>query len=263
MTGSAIYQGHVVHQRVRPKRHHLRYSVYSLLLDLDEVQDLDRRHRLFSYNRPGPIAFYDRDHGPLDGSPLRPWVEGLMREAGFEPDGGPIRLLCYPRLLGYVFNPISVYFCYDREENLTVILYEVCNTFKERHIYVIPVSGKEGEVVRQHCDKAMYVSPFIDMDCSYDFKILPPSKSIGIVINQADSEGPLLTAVFKGDHKPFDARSLARVLVTFPFMTLKIIAGIHWEALRLWLKGVPVFSHKAAASPVRTSIGAGPVAKGQ
>ncbi|MEQ9490071.1 MAG: DUF1365 domain-containing protein [Alphaproteobacteria bacterium] len=262
MVRSAIYQGTVVHGRVRPKRHRLRYSVFSFLLDLDELPDLDRRHAVFAYNRRAPISFYDRDHGPLDGSPLRPWAEGLLRDAGIDSDGGPIRLLCYPRMFGYVFNPLSVYFCYDRDENLVAILYEVCNTFKERHTYVIPVTAQEGSIVRQRCNKELYVSPFLGMDCSYDFRILPPQESLSVVIRQEDRDGLLLTAAFKGDRKPFNAATLARLLATFPLMTFKIMAGIHWEAFRLWIKGMPVFTHQAAASPVDSSIVTRPVAKG-
>ncbi len=262
MARSAIYQGSVMHKRVRPKQHRLHYSVFSLLLDLDELKYLDQRYALFAHNRWAPISFHDQDHGPLDGSSLRSWAEGLLREAGIEIDGGPIRLLCYPRLFGYAFNPLSVYFCYDLNEKLTAILYEVCNTFKERHTYVIPVIGQDRSIVRQRCDKALYVSPFLGMDCSYDFRILPPCDSISVVIRQEDDEGLLLTAAFQGNRKPFNAATLARLLATFPLMTFKIMAGIHWEALRLWAKGVPVFSHQAAKNPVHSSIVTRPVVKG-
>ena len=140
---SAIYEGDVVHERLRPKRHRLKYHVYSLLLDIDELPALARRFWLVGYNRWKPLAFYDRDHGLADGSSLRPWVEGHLVRAGLPVDGGPIRLLCYPRIFGYVFNPLSVYFCYTRGRQLHAILYEVCNTFKERHTYVLLVVSFE------------------------------------------------------------------------------------------------------------------------
>ena len=181
---SCLYEGFVVHERVRPKRHRLRYQVFSMLFDLDELSALDRQSRLFGYNRWAPLAFFDRDHGPADGTALRPWVEARLTDAGMEPDGGAIRLLCYPRIFGYAFNPLSVYFCYARDGALRAILYEVCNTFKERHTYVIPVTDTERPVIRQSCDKALYVSPFIGMKSNYNFRIVPPGEGINIVIRQ-------------------------------------------------------------------------------
>ena len=252
---SAIYRGTVVHERLRPKRHSLRYSVFTLLLDLDELPELDRRFRLFAHNRFAPLSFYDRDHGPTTGAALRPWVEDRLREAGIEAKGGPIRLLCYPRIFGYVFNPLSVFFCYRPDGGLAAILYEVCNTYSERHTYVIPVAGSKRPIIRQTCRKSLYVSPFIDMAADYHFRVLPPDDEVSIVIRQEDSGGLLLAACFRGEREEIDERALARILLRFPLQTLKIITAIHWEALRMWLKGFRVFSHKPAATPVDSSIG--------
>lgn len=253
-TLSALYAGRVVHERSRPRHHRFDYTVCSMLVDLDELSLLDRDMPLFGYNRAAPISFHDRDHGPTDGSPLRPWVEALMEQAGIPHDGGPIRLLCYPRILGYAFNPLSVYFCYRKSGGLAAILYEVCNTFRERHTYVIPVSEMDGAPVEQICDKALYVSPFIEMDATYHFKIAPPDEGIGIHIRQEDSSGPLLYAGFTGKRRALTRYFALRLLLSFPFMTIKIITGIHWEALKLWLKGTPVFSHLPAKTPVAISI---------
>jgi DUF1365 family protein len=252
---SAIYRGTVGHERLRPKRHRLRYDVFTLLLDLDELPELDRRFRLFGYNRSAPLSFHDSDHGPTTGKPLRPWVEDRMRSAGLEPDGGRIQLLCYPRIFGYVFNPLTIYFCYSRDGELTVILYEVCNTYSERHTYVIPVRDDGRPVVRQSCEKLLYVSPFIGMDVDYHFRILPPGDTVNIVIRQEDPNGLLLAAFFKGERAPLTTRGLARSLARFPLMTLKIIAAIHWEALLLRLKGFRVFAHSPADPPVQSSVG--------
>lgn len=250
MSRSAIYCGTVVHQRLRPRRHRLRYDVFALLIDLDELDKLDLKTRLLSYNRPGPVSFRDCDHGPTNGEPLRPWAEARMREAGVEPDGGAIELLCYPRILGYVFNPLSVFFCYRRDGTLAALLYEVCNTFGERHTYPISVEDDGHRVIRQACAKALYVSPFIGMEAEYHFRVKPPDSTVNIVIRQEDAEGLLLAAAFRGERRPLTDRELAAALVRFPFMTLKVIAGIHWEALRMWLKGFPVFSHRAVSLPV-------------
>lgn len=254
MWTSAIYRGEVVHERVRPKRHRLRYKVFSLLLDLDELPRLARRSLLFGYNRWAPLAFYDRDHGATTGEPLRPWVEARLREAGIAIDGGAIRLLCYPRIFGFVFNPLSVYFCYRQDGSLAAILYEVCNTFRERHTYIIPVSEAGHAVIRQRCRKSMYVSPFIGMDTDYHFRIVPPGESINVVIRQEDSEGLLLAASFRGRRTGFSQAALARCLAAFPLLTVKIVAAIHWEALRLWLKGVRVHPHTAATERVESSV---------
>ncbi len=252
---SAIYRGEVVHERRRPKRHRLRYRVFSMLLDLDELPALDRRFRLFGYNRWAPLAFFDRDHGPTSGAALRPWVEARMREAGLEPDGGRIRLLCYPRIFGYVFNPLSVFFCYRQDGTLAAILYEVCNTYSERHTYVMPVRDPEAAVIQQECAKALYVSPFIGMDADYRFRIIAPAGTVSIVIRQEDAQGLLLAAAFRGQRLALSDRSLARSLVAFPLLTFKIIAAIHWEAAKLWAKGFRVFSHVAPATAVGTSVG--------
>ncbi|MEE2698178.1 MAG: DUF1365 domain-containing protein [Pseudomonadota bacterium] len=250
---SAIYEGNVIHIRVRPKKHRLLYKVFSMLLDIDELSSLDDRLKLFGYNCWAPLAFFDRDHGPLTDGTLRPWVENHMENAGLSPDGGPIRLLCYPRVFGFVFNPISIFFCYDRKNTLVAILYEVCNTYKERHTYVIPVNKSSGKTIRQNCSKKLYVSPFIDMNGEYHFRIIPPEKNIKTIIRHIDSDGPLLTASFVGEKKPFNEFVLAACLLRFPLLTFKIVAGIHFEALQLWLKGLKIFIHKPASQTVDSS----------
>ena len=252
---SAIFKGPVIHERMRPKRHRFRYNVFTMLIDLDELPDLDKGGLLFGHNRPAILSFFNRDHGPASGEALRPWVEARMRDAGLEPDGGAIRLLCYPRILGYVFNPLSVYFCYCTGGDLSAIVYEVCNTFNERHAYVIRASNNGRSVVRQSCDKKMYVSPFIAMETKYHFRIVPPADRVNIAIRQEDEEGCLLAASFSGDKSPFNRRTLTGCLVAFPFLTVKIIAAIHWEAVLLWTKGLKVFPHTPAARAVDSSIG--------
>ena len=251
---SAIYRGAVVHSRVRPRRHRLRYRVFSLLVDLDELPALDRNVRFFGYNRRALVAFHDRDHGPADGSPLRPWVAAKLEAAGVAWDGGPVRLLCYPRILGYVFNPLSVYYCYRRNDALAAILYEVCNTFGERHTYVMPVSGTgQAEIVRQRCDKRFHVSPFIGMDAGYSFHIRPPRDDVSVAIRVADRDGPILAAVFRGQRRPLTSADLARALARHPMLTFKVVAGIHWEALRLWLKGLRPLPRRPAEAPITDS----------
>jgi DUF1365 family protein len=221
-----------------------------MLFDLDELDRLAGSMRLFSRNRFNLFSFYDRDHG--DGSNLRAYVDGLLRAAGMTPDGGAVRLLCSPRVLGYVFNPISTYFCYRRDGTLGAILYEVNNTFGQRHSYFIPVAaGDDQGVIHQQCDKAFYVSPFMDMAMRYSFHVIPPQKKVVLGIQAADEGGTMLTATFSGRRRELSDRALSRIFFTYPLLTLKIIGGIHWEALKLLLKGVRLRQRPALpAQPV-------------
>ena len=243
---SAIYRGLVVHERHRPRQHRLRYRVFSMLLDLDELPEMNRRLRGFGYNRTRVFSFYDKDHGPRTGRPLRPWVEEKLAAKGIDLEGGRVLVLCYPRLFGYVFNPLTVYYCHHSDGRLTAVIYEVSNTFDERHCYVIPVRTAGTSLPEHECDKAFYVSPFLPMNCRYSFKGCRPHERASFIINQADREGPLLTASLTGRRGPLSDANLLRCFLAFPLMTFKVIAGIHWEALRLWRKRIPVYRHVPA-----------------
>jgi uncharacterized protein len=234
---STLYAGSVMHRRVRPRAHRLRYRVFWMLLDLDEIDSLPQNLRLFSHNRFNAVSFYDKDHGDGSGRPLRAQVEEHLQLVGVEP-GGPIKLLCMPRIFGYGFNPLSVYFCYQNDGALAAILYEVHNTFRQRHSYLIRVDGEAGAVVDQRCNKLFYVSPFMDMDMSYAFRVALPDERITLAIRAADKDGPLLFAALSGDRRPLVDKSLLWLLAAYPFLTLKVVGAIHWHALRLLLKGM-------------------------
>ncbi len=236
---SALYVGTVMHRRLRPRPHRLRYRVAWMLLDLDEIARLPEKLRLFSYNRRNAVSFFDRDHGDGSGRALRQQVESHLRSAGIAPDGGPIRLLCMPRILGYGFNPLSVYFCYQQDGALNAILYEVHNTFRQRHAYLIPVDRgvAAGATIDQHCRKGFYVSPFMDMDLSYAFRVVVPDDRVAVAIRTADRDGLVLAAALTGDRLALTDAALLRLLVAYPLLTLKVVGAIHWHAVKMVLKG--------------------------
>jgi len=236
---AALYVGDVMHARLKPMGHRFSYKVMSLLIDLDRLSDADTQSRLFGVNRAALYSFHESDHGLRDGSALRPYVQRLAAENGIDLTGGKVLLLCYPRLFGYTFNPLSVYFCFEASGALSMLIYEVRNTFGDIHSYALPV--KPGEMtesgVRQEHDKLFYVSPFIEMAMRYQFRVVAPGACVKLRILESDAEGPLLAATFSGKRRAMTSASLMRTFAALPFVTFKIIAAIHWEALRLWFKG--------------------------
>jgi DUF1365 family protein len=234
---SSLYAGTVMHHRLRPRPHRLRFRVFWTLLDLDEIDRLPKRFRLFSRNRFNAFSFHDCDHGDGSRTPLRLQVERHLDAAGIEIDGGRIALFCMPRIFGYGFNPLSVYFCYGRDGALAAILYEVHNTFGERHSYLFPIAETGRTVIEQECKKAFYVSPFMDMDLTYRFRVAAPDERVTLTIHTGDRDGPMLIAALAGKRRPMTDGTLLRVLASHPLVTLKVIGGIHWHALRMVLKG--------------------------
>ena len=234
---SFIYNGKVIHKRFKPKKHFFKYNVFSLFLDLSEIKEIDKRISFFSYNKFNLISFYEKDHGQRDGSSLSSWVKYNLKKTGIKNNNIKIKLLCYPRIFGYVFNPLSIFFVYDKNSSLIAILYEVKNTFGEQHTYVFKASLRKKKIENK-CEKKFYVSPFMDLSSKYFFKIYEPQKKLSVVINQIDKQGKLLYASQDGVRSQFTAKNLVFSYIRHPLMTFKIISAIHFEALRLWLKGI-------------------------
>jgi DUF1365 family protein len=246
---SSLYVGRVMHQRLRPRRHRLAYRVYDLLLDIDELPALDRRLRFFSVGRFNLFSFHASDHGDGSARDLRTQVEDWLREAGL-PGGGAIRLLAMPRLLGFGFNPLGVWFSHAPGSGaLQALIYEVDNTFGQRHIYLIPVEDAAAPVIDQRCDKQLHVSPFNGMAQRYRFRVAPPGEAVSIGIGVHDAEGLVLAARLDGRRRALTDAALLRVFFSHPLLTLKVVAAIHWQALRLLIKRVPV--HPRPPAPVR------------
>src|SRR5579863_6391911 len=237
---AALYVGDVVHARLKPVGHRFSYRVMSLLIDLDRLNVADRQTPLFGVNRRALYSFHEADHGARDGSSLRDYAQRRAAEHGIDLSSGRVLLLCYPRLFGYGFNPLSVYFCYRANGKLTLVIYEVRNTFGDIHAYVLPVEGRDVSPagIRQQQDKRFYVSPFVAMEMRYHFRLIEPGEHVKLRILETDREGPLLSATFNGLRRALSTKELLRSFFSLPAVTVKIIAAIHWEALRLWWKGV-------------------------
>jgi DUF1365 family protein len=237
---SALYRGEVMHRRSRPKVHRFSYRVFWLLLDLDEVEGLDRRMRLFSRNRFNLLSFHDSDHGDGSAAALRLQIEARLERAGIDIGAGPVRLLTMPRVLGYVFNPISLFYCHHADGRLAALVYEVTNTFGARHAYVVPVpqADQAAGQIAHGAAKALYVSPFMGMEMVYAFRGHVPAERLDLTITGWDAEGLLITAAMSAARQPMEDRDLLAAAIALPLLTLKVVTAIHWQALRLWLKGV-------------------------
>jgi len=243
INSSCIYNGQVIHKRFKPKEHFFKYKVFSLLLDLSELSLLDNELKIFSYNKFNILSFYDIDHGPRDGTSLISWVKENLNSNNINSNEIKIKLLCYPRVWGYIFNPLSIFFVYDKNSKLISILYEVKNTFGEQHTYVFKID-KDNQLFEHSCKKKFHVSPFIEMNCLYYFKILKPTDKLSVVINQNDDSGKLLFASQDGLKNELNNKNLMISYISNPLMSFKIIGAIHFEALKLWIKGIKLVKKK-------------------
>jgi DUF1365 family protein len=216
MINSAIYNGHVVHKRFKPKVHYFKYKVFSLLIDLSELEILDKKVNFFSFNKFNLISFYEKDHGERDGSSLKLWVKKNLEKNNIQVNNIKIRILCYPRIFGFVFNPLSVFYVYNLEDQLISILYEVKNTFGEQHTYIFKVT-KDSNLIQNN---------------------------ISVIIDQYDSKDKILYASQDGFRSDFNTKHLIKSYLKHPIMTFKIILAIHYEAFKLWTKGIKFIKKK-------------------
>lgn len=239
-----LYPSRVMHLRKHPVRYRFFYKIFYLLLDIDRLAQ--SMTRLFSYNRWNLFSFHDRDHGPRDGSPLRPWLEQILHARGIDLSGGRIRLLCMPRVLGYGFNPISIFYCEHRDGSLRAILCEVRNTFGESHAYLLCRDGMPMDYGMPHRKaKLFHVSPLISMRGEYRFRFAAPDEHFHIMIRlfqpQAGQQRLLMAATLDGQRQRLTDRNLLMQALHMPLMTIKVVAAIHWQALKIWIRGASFY----------------------
>lgn len=242
---SRLYRGTVMHARHAPVANRFRYGIYYVYVDLDELDELDRRLTLFGHNRPSVVSIQDADHGPRDGSPLKPWIERLLADAGIDLEGGRVFLLTFPRVLGFRFYPVSFWYCFGADGACRAILAEVQNTFRDHHNYLLHNGGAAIDFTdRPTKPKAFYISPFIERDgIVHSFRFSEPGDRLGVVVEDLKDGERVLTAAIALRSEPLDDAHLARVLLRFGPMSLRALALIHWQALKLVLKRVPFYPH--------------------
>lgn len=237
---ACLYLSTVMHRRAFPVRYRFSYRVLSVLLDIDALPRLAARIPIFSHNRWNLVSFHDRDHGPRDGTPLRPWIDRVLAARGIDLAGGAVRLLCFPRILGYAFTPLSLWYCQHADGSLRAVLCEVRNTFGEQHGYLLHEAGQPMDwPVRADRRKSFHVSPFISMDARYRFRLACPADKLNIQVHEFQHERLMLSAAQVGVAAPFTTRALSSALLRMPLVTLKVMLAIHWQALKIWFARAP------------------------
>ena len=251
---AGLYVGTLRHRRFRPRKHEFSYNLFMAWLDIDRIRELMARSRWTSYNRFNWATFDERDHFGNPALALRERVEQDARAHGVPLPDGPIFLLTHLRYLGYCFNPISFYFCYGRNGQLDTVLAEVNSTFGESRNYWLWPRNRQPSTNALHyrCPKTMHVSPFMGMDLDYEFVLTAPAEKLVAHMNTIERDtafGSFFDATLTLQRQPWTSRNLGRVLLRHPWMTAKVIGAIHWQALRLFVKRVPVFTHPARRRP--------------
>lgn len=238
---ASVYPANVMHSRRFPVHYRFSYRVFSFLIDIDRLEEI-KRNPLFSFNRFNVFSLHQHDHGARDGSPWRPWVEKLLQQNGIFSAVHNIQLLCMPRILGYGFNPLSLWFCHAANGGLLAVICEVRNTFGEHHHYLLHQHGTAlAPIVTGTKPKLFHVSPFIGMQARYEFFIHQPGEKLNVLIHEYEGDELMLVASQQGTRQPFSTAVLIRQFAAIPLVTLKVMALIHWQALKIWLKGAKFY----------------------
>ena len=244
---SALYIGKLRHRRFSPKKHAFEYPVFLSFLDVDEIPQLMQRSRLSSYGRWNLLSYFERDHFGDPAKVLRKRIEEDARKHDIVVPDGKMFLLTHLRYFGYVFNPVSFFYFYDSAGKLQQMMAEVNNTFGESHNYWLTPENERAVVAarRYTCEKCMHVSPFMGMDVEYDWIFTEPGEKLVAHMNTIQNGKPFFDATLELTRREWTSAELRRIALAYPFMTARVIGAIHWEALKLWLKRVPVFAHPA------------------
>ena len=240
---SCLFYGEVIHKRFKPFIHLFKYKVFSILLDYDEIESIQNNFRFFSYNKFNLLSFNDIDHGYRNGKSLKDFVLFELNKNNIKFNNLKIKILCFPRIFGYVFNPLSVIYCYS-ENNLFSIFYEVKNTSHEQHTYIFfNIKNDKNSIYEHSCKKKFYVSPFLKIEGYYNFRVNEPVKNLSVIINEyLDDHTKILFASQNGNKLTLNSKNLYKLLLKFPLLTFKIMYSIHWQALKLWIKGAKFYS---------------------
>lgn len=233
----SLYTCDVLHRRHFPQKYSFDYKVFSLLLDIDAYKD-DKSSAILSYDRFNIFSVYTKDHGPRDGSDWRAWIDSTLDQHYLSNAKHQVKLLCFPRVLGYAFNPISLWYCFGEDQKLYAVICEVSNTFGECHHYVLHNDNQPyKEKVKANKKKNFHVSPFINMNAEYKFTIGIPDDKLQIIINEYQNDELMLTATQHGKQQKIDTPHLLGLFFRIPLMTFKIMWKIHWQAIKIWLRG--------------------------
>lgn len=245
---SRLYVGAVAHERKRPRVNRFRYGVYYLYLDLDELEALDGSLRFFSVDRPNLVSFRSRDHGPRDGSPLRPWIDSVLGRAGIDLEGGAVRILAFPRVAGLGFYPVAFWYCFHADGSPRAVLAEVRNTFGDHHNYLLHASGAvyDWQTVPEH-RKMFHVSPFIEMDARYEFRFSEPGERLSVAIFDYVSGPLLLVAALSLKPRPLTDTTLLKAVARYGPMSARAWVLIHYQAIKLFfIRRIPYVPHTPA-----------------
>jgi len=262
---SCLYECHITHARFAPRRHRFAYRIFLFALDLDELATVSGRLALFSVNRPNLYSFRENDflptgekihRGPADpaanGPGLKARVTAFLAARGVNLAGGRVVLVALPRIAGYLFNPVAFYFCYDRAGTPVAALAEVTNTFREMKPFCLGPDTRDPDgAFRLRVPKHFYVSPFSDVDVAFDFHLRPPEAQLAVQIDDFTGDERTLTSILTGTRRELTGPRLAWFALKYPLLTLRIVALIHWHALRLWWKRVPWFAKAARPADQR------------
>lgn len=242
-SGGCLYTATVMHRRRVAPLYRFVYRIFYLLIDIDRIDELDRGLRWFSRNRFNLLSLRDSDYGRGETGGLRRWATAILDDAGIDLQRGRIRLLTLPRVLGHAFNPISLWYCEHADGRLLAVIAEVRNTFGDKHSYLLPAPASSDANAAydwaQHKDKCLHVSPFFDLVGRYRFELSRPGEALRVVINETRQGRPIFDATLYGQRRELSDRAIVLQVLRMPWMTIKVVVGIHWQALKIWLRGAP------------------------